>query len=69
MSTATPTEAATVAPDGSAPGQPRRALGLTAAARVVANREVATTLRDRGFLISTLVTLVIVAGVTAPVAR
>ncbi len=65
MSTATPTEAVSVAPDRSAPGQPRRALGLTAAARVVANREVATTLRDRGFLISTLVTLVIVAGVTA----
>ncbi len=65
MTTTTPARSATAAPAGPSRQKPRRALGLAAAARVIAGREVAVTLRDRGFIISTLVTLVIVAGATA----
>lgn len=65
MTTTTPARSATAAPDRPSREKPRRALGLAAAARVIAGREVAVTLRDRGFIISTLVTLVIVAGATA----
>jgi ABC-2 type transport system permease protein len=65
MTTTTPARSATATPAGPSRQKPRRALGLAAAARVIAGREVAVTLRDRGFIISTLVTLVIVAGATA----
>ncbi|SNS28124.1 ABC-2 type transport system permease protein [Geodermatophilus pulveris] len=65
MTTTTPARSATATPAGPSRDKPRRALGLAAAARVIAGREVAVTLRDRGFIVSTLVTLVIVAGATA----
>lgn len=65
MTTTTPARSGTTTPAGPSRGEPRRALGLAAAARVIAGREVAVTVRDRGFIISTLVTLVIVAGATA----
>ncbi|SDQ78544.1 ABC transporter permease [Quadrisphaera sp. DSM 44207] len=67
MSTAAPAQGPRTAPPAAGAPPRRRALDTRSAVRVVAAREIAVTLRDRAFLLSTAFTLLVVAlAVTLP---